>query len=150
MKYSNYKSTIIFLFYSIDNGIITKGEIADWAGREILEQEDPPYFLIELSLSKSLDEQFVVLNDILPHNSDIYKELPFSNVVKQINRNYKKSGDTIETIRAIFNTTHDLNIEKKILKDIYILDNYSDMHKEGRLSLKTLDEFLNTFLAKFN
>lgn len=144
-----YEKDIIFFFYAIENNIISKDEIIEWADSEILKKVSPSSFIIELSLSESLDEQFGILDEKIHRNDINYKELNFQHVLYQIKKYYSNKETTLDVINKIFHTKDALVLRDIILKDIYNLDNSKDLYLSGIISFDELEKRLNIFFSKY-
>lgn len=102
---NNYKNIIIFLFYAIEKEIIQADEISEWSDNQILNDSTLPYFLTDLSLAKSLNEQFGILDDVIHRNSVDFRNISFKCILSQIQKIYFTKEENI------------LNIIRKIISD---------------------------------
>lgn len=149
MNDHKYKKVIPLLFYIIDNGIITRDEIREWADQQILITEDVPYFLIELSMAKSLDEMFGILNNESPYEKISYANINIKSIISLINNYYKKTKNIQDTIKFIYQTKNSLNLSQQSLYDIYMIDHNREMYIEKQISRKELISQLNSFFSKY-
>lgn len=141
---------IIYIYYCIEKEIITKQEIIQSADNEILNKKDIPYYLIELSLAKSLEELFFILDDVLPRNSINFKKLQAKCVLSQLYKLYRsKKKDILQIINFIFHLKDDIDLDQNLLNDIYVVDNDRDLYLSNIIELKELEVRLNSFFQKY-
>lgn len=107
-----------------------------------LNNKNIPYYLIELSLAKSLEEIFLVLDDTLPRNNINFKELQTKCVFAQLCKLYRsRKKDIHQIINLIFHLKDDIALEQNLLNDIYIVDNDRDLYLSNLIELKDLESF---------
>lgn len=141
---------IIYIYYCIEKEIITEQEIIQWADNEILNNKNIPYYLIELSLAKSLEELFFILDDVLPRDSINFKELQVKCVLSQLYKLYMSKTKNIDQIvYLIFHLKDDIYLDQNLLNDIYIVDNDRDLYLSNLIELKELEVRLNSFFQKY-
>lgn len=93
---------IIYIYYCIEQEIITEREIIQWADNEILNKKNIPYYLIELSLAKSLKEVFFILDDVLPRNSINLKKLQVKCILSQLYKLYRSKKKIFFKLLILF------------------------------------------------
>lgn len=148
MEYN--KCPINYVYYYIEKGLINKENISNWADRVILRRKNIPYYVIELSLAKSLDEQFFVLYDNFPEGYLKFKNLSGIRIIHRVRSQYNSNKiDILDSINIIFHMKDDIDLDNNLLHDIYLLDDEKDKYLENKISMKDLKTYLNIFFRKY-
>ncbi|SHE77135.1 hypothetical protein [Dysgonomonas macrotermitis] len=141
---------LIYFLYAIEKGLVTKDEICNWADKKIAEEESPTSIVLDLSLAKSLNEQFVIIMTFLHLSKITLTEKAFKLILIRLYDLLKKDEKEIsKVINLIFHLKDDLMLKESLFKDIYDLDNSYDMFVEGHMSSSQLKKRLIDFFLKY-
>jgi len=138
---------ILYFYYCIEKKIIDKAEIIQWADNMISDNDEVPFYIIELSLANSLDEQYLVLDNSFPRINLDFKKLPAIYILGQLYKLYKLGKrDILDIINIIFHLKYDIDMPKNLLREIYLLDNNKDLYLQKVITLDILSTKLISFL----
>lgn len=148
-----YKEYIAFYLYCLPKGYIRHEEIVAWADSILFKVDKAPYFIYDLSLSKTIEEQYFIINNIAIDNGisikDMDKKLFFSQIKKIYETRTKTVCQLVKDIYYFFNELSD-NFPDRMKEDIYLLDHYAtDLFPENLISEKELIKSFETFLSKY-
>lgn len=146
MNIENEFDLINYAYFFIQYELISSDFIPKYVDNIISKEDNYPLYFIDLSLSKTLEEQCIILNDRLPFDHNNYKKLDLECILNQI----KISNlNILEQIDLLFKIKTDefVFIPEPISTYIYVLDNRKDMFFEHKYDLEMLKADLDHFFV---
>lgn len=145
-----YTKDIAFFVYATREKIIDKAVITKWVDEIIKSENSVPFFMYDLSIAMSLNDQFDILSGIAVDCGITDRDADPKRIISQLKIMYNSDINLVlSTISNLYKVRFDVNVNREIEDDIYILDDYKDFFSIGGLSLHLLKDKLDAFLKDF-
>ncbi len=113
----------------LEKGLIDKQEVIAWADSIVVEEEEPDYFFIELSLVKNRNEAISILSQYFVETNDVvFTRFMFGLVYQELNKDHTCLDKAVSILFSILYSSEISDAEKKA---IYIIDHEYDYRETG-------------------